>query len=227
LAVAPNTSSAFIAGAKSQGIEPWVANIFNQKLAKVGSVERINPVLLDILKTRGYYNDDIVDSISFNKGSVQHLDSKILSDHEKEVFKTAYEINQKSIIDLAEQRQQWICQGQSLNLFFDANEDEGWIHEVHKYAFEQTRLKSLYYVRTQPGISADKDDTCKACGGDFIEVINITISKVSNGWVITTYFEDDTEIVEVYDIDGKDDGNKQSIKCIIKSMGLENEVKIM
>jgi hypothetical protein len=64
-------------------------------------------------------------------------------------------------------------------------------------------------------------------GGDFIEVINITISKVSNGWVITTYFEDDTEIVEVYDIDGKDDGNKQSIKCIIKSMGLENEVKIM
>ena len=104
-----------------------------------------------------------VDSISYNKGSVKHLD--FLSDHEKEVFKTAYEINQKVLIDLAEQRQKWICQGQSLNLFFDANEEEQWIHEVHKHAFEQERLKSLYYVRTMPGITADKEDDCKACEG--------------------------------------------------------------
>jgi len=165
LAIAPNTSSAFIAGAVSQGIEPIIANVYNQKLAKVGSVERINPVLLKILKERGHYNDDVIDSISYNKGSVQHLDSVILSDHEKEVFRTAYEINQKVLIDLAEQRQKWICQGQSLNLFFDANEEEAWIHEVHKHAFEQSRLKSLYYVRTQPGITADKDDTCRACEG--------------------------------------------------------------
>ena len=103
--------------------------------------------------------------ISYNKGSVQHLDSKILSDHEKEVFKTAYEINQKVLVDLAEQRQQFICQGQSLNLFFADNESEEWIHEVHKHAFNCKRLKSLYYVRTQPGITADKDDTCKACEG--------------------------------------------------------------
>lgn len=165
LAIAPNTSSAFIAGAVSQGIEPIIANVFNQKLAKVGSIERINPVLLKRLKERNFYNEDIIDSIAYNKGSVQHLDSNVLSDHEKEVFRTAYEINQKSIIDLAEQRQKYICQGQSLNLFFDANEDEGWIHEVHKHAFNCERLKSLYYVRTQPGITADKDDTCKACEG--------------------------------------------------------------
>lgn len=165
MAIAPNTSSALIAGAVSQGIEPTIANVYQQKLAKVGSIERINPVLLKLLKERNLYNDDIIDSISFNKGSVQHLDDNILSPHEKEVFRTAYEINQKTLIDLAEQRQQWICQGQSLNLFFDANEDEGWIHEVHKHAFNQTRLKSLYYVRTQPGITADKDDTCKACEG--------------------------------------------------------------
>jgi ribonucleoside-diphosphate reductase alpha chain len=164
-AMAPNTSSAFMAGAKSQGIEPLPANIYQQKLAKVGSVERINPELLKILRERGFDNEDIMESISNNKGSVQHLDSSILSDHEKNVFKTAYEINQKLLIDLAEHRQQWIDQGQSLNLFFDANEDEAWIHEVHKHAFQQTRLKSLYYVRTQSGISADKDDTCKACEG--------------------------------------------------------------
>ena len=165
LAIAPNTSSALIAGAVSQGIEPVIANVYQQKLAKVGSIERINPVLLKLLKERGFYNDDVIDEISFNKGSVQNLDSKILSDHEKEVFKTAYEINQKVVIDMAEQRQQFICQGQSLNLFFDANEDEEWIHEVHKHAFECKRLKSLYYVRTQPGITADKDDTCKSCEG--------------------------------------------------------------
>lgn len=163
MAVAPNTSSAFIAGAVSQGIEPVIANVYNQKLAKVGSVERINPVLLKLLRERGKYNDEVIDSIAYNKGSVQHLD--FLTQHEKDVFKTAYEINQKVLIDLAEQRQQFICQGQSLNLFFDANEDENWIHEVHKHAFEQKRLKSLYYVRTQPGITADKDDTCKACEG--------------------------------------------------------------
>lgn len=163
MAVAPNTSSAFIAGSVSQGIEPVIANVYNQKLAKVGSVERINPVLLKLLREKGQYTDDVIDSISYNKGSVQHLD--FLTEEEKEVFKTAYEINQKVLIDLAEQRQKWICQGQSLNLFFDANEDEEWIHEVHKHAFEQERLKSLYYVRTMPGITADKNDECKACEG--------------------------------------------------------------
>lgn len=165
LAVAPNTSSALIAGSVSQGIEPVIANVFNQKLAKVGSVERINPVLLKILKERGQYSTEVIDSISYNKGSVQHLDEKILSAHEKEVFKTAYEINQKSIIDFAEQRQKYICQGQSLNLFFDANESEEWIHEVHKHAFNCERLKSLYYVRTQAGITADRDDECRSCEG--------------------------------------------------------------
>lgn len=164
-AIAPNTSSAFMAGAKSQGIELLPANIFKQNLAKVGSVERINPELLKILRERGFDDDDTMESIAFSKGSVQHLDSKILSDHEKNVFRTAYEVNQKLLIDLAEQRQQWIDQGQSLNLFFSATEDEKWIHEVHKYAFQQTRLKSLYYIRTEAGISADKDDTCKACEG--------------------------------------------------------------
>ena len=161
--VSHNTSSAFMAGGVSQGIEPIIANVYTQKLAKVGAVERINPALLKILRERGKFNEEIVDQITYDKGSVRNLD--FLTDEEKEVFKTAYEINQKVLIDLAEQRQQWICQGQSLNLFFDANEEEQRIHEIHKYAFEQKRLKSLYYVRTMAGITADTDDTCVACEG--------------------------------------------------------------
>ena len=163
LAVAPNTSSAFMAGGVSQGIEPIIANVYTQKLAKVGAVDRINPALLKILRKRKQYNEEVMNQITYDKGSVRNLD--FLTEEEKEVFKTAYEINQKVLIDLAEQRQQWICQGQSLNLFFDANEDEQHIHDVHRYAFEQKRLKSLYYVRTMAGISADKDDTCVACEG--------------------------------------------------------------
>jgi ribonucleoside-diphosphate reductase alpha chain len=161
LAIAPNTSSAVIAGGNSQGIEPNVANVYTQKLAK-GTIDRINPVLLDLLRSKNKYTNEIIDSIAFNKGSVQHLD--FLSDLEKEVFKTAYELPQKLLIDLADQRQQYICQGQSLNLFFAADEDEEYIHEVHKHAFEKKWLKSLYYVRTMPGITADKSD-CTVCEG--------------------------------------------------------------
>lgn len=163
LAIAPNTSSAFFSGGQSQGIEPLVANVFTQKLSKVGAVDRMPAQLVKILKTKGKYSTDTINSIVENKGSIQHLD--FLTADEKAVFKTAYEINQKVLIDLAEQRQPYICQGQSLNLFFDANEEETWIHEVHKYAFEQKLLKSLYYVRTMAGISASKDDTCLACEG--------------------------------------------------------------
>jgi len=161
LAIAPNTSSALIAGSVSQGIEPNVANVFTQKVAK-GTIDRINPSLLKLLREKGQYNEEVINSIAYNKGSCAHL--PFLSDDDKDVFKTAYEINQKVLIDLANQRQKYICQGQSLNLFFADDEEESWVHEVHKYAFEQDLLKSLYYVRTMPGITADKSD-CVMCEG--------------------------------------------------------------
>ena len=161
LAIAPNTSSSLIAGSVSQGIEPNVANVYTQKVAK-GTIDRINPSLLKLLRDKGQYNEDTINEIAYNKGSVANL--SFLTDDEKAVFKTAYEINQKTLIDLAEQRQAFICQGQSLNLFFAADEDEAWIHEVHRYAFEQNLLKSLYYVRTMPGITADKSE-CVMCEG--------------------------------------------------------------
>ena len=162
LAVAPNTSSALIAGSVSQGIEPMAANTFLQKVAK-GSIYRVNPVLVKILKEKKKYTEDVLESIDNNKGSVQHLD--FLSTEQKQLFRTSFEINQKVLIDLAEQRQEFICQGQSLNLFFSAEESVEWIHEVHKHAFSQKRLKSLYYVRTMAGIRADKNDDCLACEG--------------------------------------------------------------
>ena len=160
--VPPGTSSSIFSGGISQGIEPFTANVFSQSLSKLGDVDRINPDLLKILRQKGKYTDEVLDSISSNKGSVQHLD--FLSDHEKEVFKTAFEINQIILIDLAEQRQEFLDQGQSLNLFFDSDCPEEWFHEVHKHAFETCKLlKSLYYVRSISGIKADMNPECIAC----------------------------------------------------------------
>jgi ribonucleoside-diphosphate reductase alpha chain len=161
LAVAPNTSSALICGGVSQGIEPVVANIYNQPTA-AGEMYRVNPVFLELAKERGKFDDALVNDLLNTEGSVQHLDW--LSPHEKQVFKTAYEIDQSAIIRLASARQPYICQSQSLNLFFDADEDEGYIMKVHKEAFLDPNIKGLYYMRTKAGVQASKED-CAACEG--------------------------------------------------------------
>lgn len=161
LAIAPNTSSALICGGTSQGIEPWVANVYNQQTS-AGELYRINPQFMALAKERGRFNNDLVADILDKKGSVQHLDW--LSQHEKDVFRTAYEINQKDIVRLAAVRQSFICQGQSLNLFFDADEDEGYISEVHQEAMENPNILALYYMRTLPGVQASKGE-CVACEG--------------------------------------------------------------
>ena len=87
----------------------------------------------------------------------------IKDDEEKLVFKTAFEIDQKVIIRLASIRQKYICQAQSLNLFFAADEDETYISEVHKEAFLDPNIKSLYYLRSLAGVYASKE--CLACEG--------------------------------------------------------------
>ena len=120
------------------------------------------PVFLELAKSRVGWGDDIVNSIIDNNGSVQHLEW--LTDLEKEVFKTAYEIDQRALVRLAAQRQPEICQGQSLNLFFDADESEEEISEVHELAFKNENIKALYYMRTQAGVQASKGE-CVACEG--------------------------------------------------------------
>jgi len=162
IAVAPNSSSALIAGGVSQGIEPIVENVYNQPTA-AGEIARINPTLLAIMKKRDKYKKKYIKDIIEHDGSVQHVD--YLDDDEKEVFKTAFEINQMDLIRLASSRQRYIDQAQSLNLFFDADEDEGYISKIHQAAFEDPRIKSLYYLRSKAGIKAAKEEVCLACEG--------------------------------------------------------------
>lgn len=161
IAIAPNTSSALLCGGVSQGIEPVVANVYNQPSA-AGEIYRVNPVFLAFAKERVGWSDEIVKSIIENKGSVQHLEW--MTDHEKEVFKTAYEIDQRVILRLAGQRGKHLDQWQSLNLFFDADESEEVISSIHKEAFKDERIKALYYMRSKAGVSASKGE-CVACEG--------------------------------------------------------------
>ena len=161
LAVAPNTSSALICGGVSQGIEPVVANLYNQPTS-AGEIYRVNPVFLKLAKQRVGWDDSIVRRLIDSEGSVQQ--ETWLTDHEKAVFKTAYEIDQKALTRLAAARQPYICQAQSLNYFFDADEDEAYISEVHKEALLNPHIKSLYYMRTKAGVQASKD-SCEACEG--------------------------------------------------------------
>lgn len=161
-AIAPNTSSALVCGGVSQGIEPVVANVYVQPSA-AGELSRINPSFIRFCKEKGVELDrELIKSINDKLGSVQHLDW--MTDEEKAVFKTAYEINQKSLIRLCSARQPRICQGQSLNLFFDANEDEEWIMDVHREAFLDENVKQVYYMRTMAGVQASKGE-CVACEG--------------------------------------------------------------
>lgn len=159
LAIAPNMSSAVMAGQVSQGIEPFIANVYSQQTT-AGEMQRINPEFLAIATARGKYDKALLRSIIDRHGSVQHLDW--LSDSEKMVFKTAFEIDQRAILRLASTRQQWVDQGQSLNLFFSADESEEYVAEIHKEFFLDERLKGLYYLRTMAGVDASKDE-CVAC----------------------------------------------------------------
>lgn len=160
IAIAPTKSSAIMFGGVSEGINPDPAMVFTQKSAG-GSIDRIVPSLLKIMKERGVYNKKTIKSITERFGSVQHVDW--LSDEEKAVFKTAFEINQKTVVNLASARGRYIDQWQSLNLFFAAEERPEWISEVHQQAFEDPNILGLYYIYTQAGIGAAKETECVAC----------------------------------------------------------------
>ncbi len=152
LAIAPTASISIIAGNSSPGIEPFAANSFTQKTL-TGSFNVRNKNLLKLLEEKGKNSEDIWSSITINEGSVQHLD--FLDEHEKLVFKTAQEIDQRWIIDLAAERQEYICQAQSLNIFLPGNVSKKYLHEIHFRAW-QKGLKSLYYCRSTSVQRADK-----------------------------------------------------------------------
>jgi len=159
IAIAPTKSTALLMGGVSEGINPDPAMSYTQMTA-AGEVDRLNPVLLDLMKQKGIYTKKNIQEITDKQGSVQHVDW--LTTEEKAVFKTAFEINQKAVIRMAASRKLYIDQWQSLNLFFSADEDPAWIAEVHSEAFHDPNILALYYVYTQAGAQASKGE-CEAC----------------------------------------------------------------
>ena len=145
LAIAPNASSSIICGNTSPSIEPFRANAFTQK-TKSGSNLLKNKYLVGVLKSHTKDTDEVWKSIIANKGSVQHLD--FLDQDEKDIFKTAVEINQAWIVEHAAMRQPNICQSQSLNLFFPPDVNKGDLHNAHMLAWAKN-LKTLYYLRSE------------------------------------------------------------------------------
>lgn len=145
LAIAPNASSSIICGTTSPSIEPYRANAYVQKTMS-GSFLVKNKYLEKILEKKGINNDTTWTSILANRGSVLHI--KELSDYEKDIFKTAIEINQQWVIEHASDRQQYICQGQSVNVFVPADVNVKELHEIHMLAWKR-KLKTLYYCRSE------------------------------------------------------------------------------
>jgi ribonucleoside-diphosphate reductase alpha chain len=144
LAVAPTASISVIAGNASPGIEPIAANVFLQKTL-AGSFTVRNRHLQRLLAARGRDNDEVWSSITRNKGSVAHLD--FLTDQERAVFKTAFELDQRWIIEHAADRTPFICQSQSVNLFLPADVHKRDLHQIHLMAWKRG-VKSLYYCRS-------------------------------------------------------------------------------
>jgi len=176
LAIAPNASSSILCGNTSPSIEPFRANAYTQK-TKSGSNLVKNKYLDQLLMTKIGRTDlyeETWKTIIANRGSVQHLD--ILDDWEKDVFKTAVEINQAWIIEHASQRQQFICQSQSVNLFFPPDVNKGELHNIHMLAWAKN-LKTLYYLRSEAISRADnvtaqakreiifENEECLSCEG--------------------------------------------------------------
>jgi ribonucleoside-diphosphate reductase alpha chain len=145
LAIAPTASISIICGGTSAGIEPIPANIYTHKTLS-GSFAVKNPYLEALLKKKGKNTDATWESILAHEGSVQHLD--FLEDHEKLVFKTAFELDQRWVIEHAADRTPLICQSQSLNIFLPGDIDKWDLNMLHYQAWERG-VKSLYYCRSK------------------------------------------------------------------------------
>ncbi len=153
MAIAPNASSSILMGNTSPSIEPFRANAYRQDTLS-GSHLHKNQYLDKIIKEKaGDKYDEVWSSIIANDGSVQHLD--ILDDWTKDVFKTSMEIDQRWVVQHAADRQEYIDQAQSLNVFFRPDSNIKYVHAVHFQAWKQ-KLKTMYYCRSDKIAKADK-----------------------------------------------------------------------
>ena len=145
MAIAPTASISIICGGSSPGIEPNVANSFTHKTLS-GSFNVRNKYLKKLLAEKGEDTDETWSSVTTHEGSVQHFD--FLTDDEKDVFKTAFELDQRWIIDLAGDRAEYVCQSQSLNVFIPADVQKKTLHDIHWMAWKKG-VKTLYYCRSK------------------------------------------------------------------------------
>jgi len=173
-AIAPNASSSIICGNTSPSIEPYRANAFTQK-TKSGTSLLKNEYLEHALDEIDMNTEEVWKDIMTHGGSVQHLD--FLDTWTKDVFKTAVEIDQRWVVEFAADRQQHVCQSQSVNLFFPADVSKQELHNVHMIAWRRG-MKTLYYARSEAYKRAevvsdeklrdfifDNEDSCLACEG--------------------------------------------------------------
>ena len=157
-AIAPTASISIICGGASPGVEPVAANSYTHKTLS-GSFNVRNRYLVELLEKHGKNNDDVWSGITTNEGSVSHLD--FLTDLEKDVFKTAFELDQKWIIELSGDRTPFISQAQSINLFVPADIHKRELHKIHFDAWKKG-LKSLYYCRSKSIQRAENVNDTKA-----------------------------------------------------------------
>ena len=153
LSIAPTASISTICGGASPGIEPYAANAFTHKTLS-GAFAVRNPYLEKLLDEKGQNTESVWSSITTRQGSVQHLD--FLTDDEKAVFKTAFEIDQRWVIELAADRTPHVCQSQSLNIFLPANVHKRDLQQLHFQAWKKG-VKSLYYLRSMSLQRSDQD----------------------------------------------------------------------
>ena len=182
--IAPTASISIICGNSSPGIEPYAANSFTQKTLS-GSFTVRNKNLTKLLESKGFNNEQIWSSISTHEGSVQHL--SFLTDHEKDVYKTAYEINQHWIIELAADRSLHINQAQSLNIFMPGDVSKKLLHDIHFSAWKKN-IKSLYYARSTSIQRADKVSHTATQSQDMVELEKL--NNQQNSEIIKNEYEE-------------------------------------
>ena len=163
MSIAPTKSSSFILGSVSPSVEPFKSNYYVKDLAKIKTTYK-NPFLVKLLQEKGLDQEEIWESILHNDGSVQHLEQ--LSEHEKEVFKTFSEISQLSVIQQAAQRQQYIDQGQSINVMIHPATPAKDLNQLYLTA-EELGLKSIYYQFSMSAAQVFNRNllSCSSCEG--------------------------------------------------------------
>jgi ribonucleoside-diphosphate reductase alpha chain len=159
MAIAPTKSTALLMGGVSEGINPDPAMTYTQASAG-GDLLRVNNEILPLMRERGAYKQSEFEEMNKRGGSIQHVDW--LDEHEKLVFRNAFELNMEAHVRMTSQRQRYIDQGQSMNLFHPADEDPRWISHIRRMVFKDEWIKGIYYTYSTREIKAAPRE-CVAC----------------------------------------------------------------